>query len=305
MIILLIKSPDMKLILTLLLLIVANAISLAQSTFPTSNAIWSNYHYISEEDEEFPWLHNTTLEGVKSYCMGEEDTLINNLVYDQIHYCRGGYKGATRSEDNKVFYVPGDSLNEFLLYDFGLALGDSAIDVYFETFNFNYGHLAILSVNNVDSVLINNTYRKRIYFDGGMNEWIEGIGNTGGLFLESGGNVSGYYDELACLSINDTTIFPEVAIGTCEIIDGIQKNQRLIIEVYPNPVKGDKLHVNMGQAHATSITLFNNMGQMVEVHLEQFGDDYQIDTKSIPSGIYFLKIKDGNNQTQVEKIMIE
>jgi hypothetical protein len=59
--------------------------------------------------------------------------LINESSYSKLDTCLGGYKGALRSDLNKVYFVPKDSTAEFLMYDFEAETGDTIQDVYFES----------------------------------------------------------------------------------------------------------------------------------------------------------------------------
>jgi hypothetical protein len=95
----------------------------APESFPESDARWINAIYSGNG-----YIFEST-----NYCMGDEDTLINESSYSKLDTCLGGYKGALRSDLNKVYFVPKDSTAEFLMYDFEAETGDTIQDVYFES----------------------------------------------------------------------------------------------------------------------------------------------------------------------------
>jgi hypothetical protein len=69
----------------------------------------------------------------------------------------GYYAGCIRQDTSikKVFFVPPSDSVEWLLYDFNMAVGDS-VKGYTGTFAF-----PVEVVQNIDSVLVGNSYRKR------------------------------------------------------------------------------------------------------------------------------------------------
>ena len=93
------------------------------SSWPDSNARWVNTYY--QVSSPVP-----SLQSVDYYCMESTDTLINSIQYSQISDCLNGYKGAMRDANGKVFYVPKDSAQEYLVYDFTAEVGDTLGDIY-------------------------------------------------------------------------------------------------------------------------------------------------------------------------------
>ena len=255
---------------------------------PETNSKWINTHSILEWN---PTPH-FVITDIVNYCTQGIDTTINELTYFIIDTCDGGYKGALRNDNGKVWFIPKNLQTEFLLYDFTAVPGDTISDVYIEGF-FGYYELYDLYVesNAVDSILIGETYRKRINFEVGY--WIEGIGNTQGLFLEPWPNVSDYSVDLYCMSENDTTLYPEFSIGECESPVGINENENdnLQTTIYPNPFK-DKFFVELqgliSKLNMRNMKILNSVGQQINPVYHVESDRINIEMGRFPAGIYLV-----------------
>jgi hypothetical protein len=198
-----------QLIVILLLSFSANA-QTHEVPFPDSNAVWVQiktklYPPGDGPDEYCPFI-------IYSYDQSFENGMTYNNVYARPHtqgfdylfdWVWNGFSldtqiGRFRTDSLKVYYqnVPHSSIgctegpaytgysydqnyyDEFLMYDFGLQVGD--------TFNLTNQHQVLL--NSIDSVLIEGNYYRRFNFDhlsqfAGMTYyWIEGIGSKYGFF---------------------------------------------------------------------------------------------------------------------------
>jgi hypothetical protein len=265
--------------------------------FPKKNAIWTNRNgTVNSNGTGIDW------ELPFSYCMEQGDTSINSTTYSKVNYCGGVYHGALRDNKGKIYYVPKDSLNELLIYDFTLKTGDS-VSVYcilggkFNPFReFKYQHVW------VDSVLIKGVYRKSINLNG--YKWIEGIGNTKGLFVESFANVSGWATQLLCMSDNDTTLFPSFSIGSCSTTVGIPETEANgNIELFPNPTTG-KFRLQAEKNPIKTIEIIDLYGKIIySIAVKNKLAD--ADVTSLSPGIYFVRITDVNGNTFLKRISKE
>ncbi len=118
---------QIKSTIILLAFITVNLQGITQSylPFPDSNATW-----IMENGDGFGGNDYTDLV-LANY---KDDTLINSLEYIKItnrHYSgEGHYAGAFRNgEPGKTYYVPGNSINEYTLFDFTANAGDTVENV--------------------------------------------------------------------------------------------------------------------------------------------------------------------------------
>lgn len=210
-------------------------------SWPDSNATWVNtYYHVSSP--------NPSLQRVDYYCMETSDTLINSVKYTQISDCLNGYRGAMRDANGKVFYVPKDSAQEYLVYDFTAKVGDTIRDVYME---YGWGGTGLdnVWVTFVDSVFYEDLWRKRIYL--GSKYWIEGIGNSQGLLRDPFANISNFWIDLHCFSINDSSIYPNSGYGPCNLISNGQNAPDVDVYVSVkdtngNPLKSYKAYLGRG-----------------------------------------------------------
>ena len=258
---------------------------------PEANSKWINT-YSTLEWVPYPHM---VINSVVNYCAPGIDTTIYGNSYFIIDTCEnGGYKGALRNENGRVWFLPKNSPTEFLLYDFTAQSGDTIYDVYFETFGGNYELYDLyVKPSAVDSILINEVYRKRISFDAGY--WIEGIGNTQGLFLEPLPNISEYMVDLYCMSSNDTTFYPEFSVGECEFPVGIKEmeNNSLMLSIYPNPSTAEffvDLKKSNWKFDLKNICVLNSFGQQINPVCQIENNIITLDMESFPIGIYFIRL---------------
>jgi hypothetical protein len=124
------------------------------------------------------------------------DTVIEDLKYKKVYiqdndsiadFNNAYYFAAVREDTmagkvyfrSEYYYSDGQ---EHLLYDFSVDVGDT---VRFYSL-WSGLQKKEMTVKSIDSILIDNHYRKRINFDhenSGEESWIEGIGSTHGLFF--------------------------------------------------------------------------------------------------------------------------
>jgi hypothetical protein len=174
---------NLQILFTLLLFCAFNC-SFAQVKypFPNKNGEWTVLHWGPEPE------YNSTF---KSFV--EKDTVINNKAYSIIGHQDGAYvRCALRTDSLKVYAlnirgINGDDAEvcdtcEYVLYDYGLKVGDHfKVANYFEgSWTTEQPDIVEFEVWQVDSVKINEKYRRRLKLFGGMNDqdWIDGIGSS-------------------------------------------------------------------------------------------------------------------------------
>ena len=83
-------------------------------------------------------------------------------------------------------------------------------------------------------------------------------------------------------------------VSTCTVITGLATNSfanKIAIELYPNPSSG---LFNLKLASDLNIEVYNNLGQVI-VSQKMLSGDRTLDISEKPSGVYFLKVRDGND----------
>jgi hypothetical protein len=253
---------------------------------PTNDARWVCTLY---SVEPMPPPATYTLQQANNYCASGQDTTINAISYTKLEYCTGGYKGAFRNEAGRVFYVPGDSLQEFLLYDFTLTDGQTATNVYFEPAWSDGPVVADVTISNT-TISTELEGRKVLYLQAG-GTWIEGIGAQWGLFTEPYINVSNYELRLECMSHADTLRYPLVVpgAGACELIMGVADPDAPSLVIHPNPTEGIVTVGGLPQQGPVSITVFGMDGRSVRTERFTASDRVQVDLSALPRGVYVLE----------------
>jgi len=105
-------------------------------------------------------------------------------------------------------------------------------------------------------------------------------------------NGDGKADILACSNSKDKIIWFENNISL-----SIEENTSKLFNLYPNPTTG-LLNIE-SVSPISEITIYNNLGQS----LYNFNNRNQINISSLSKGMYFVKIKDENNQVETKKVI--
>jgi hypothetical protein len=283
-----------KITLLLIIILSYNKIYLQiDYPFPDSNAIWINMEHTGGSQPST----------IETWSIGGSDTIINSNTYKIIHYGNdpNWKRGGIRSSQGLVYYIPFPYSTEYLLYDFNLNVGDTINNVYVEdpghdpyaTFPAPITNLYQLVVDYTDSILINGNYRKQIHLASGSmlssGSWIEGIGNTQGLFWSTDDNISNFSLELYCMSYNDTILYPNSSFGTCESFFGIndEKNSTFNSLVSPNPSSNlIKIQYNNPNRSQFALDIYDNLGRKVNRSNFIIDEEIEIDVRDFKNGIY-------------------
>jgi hypothetical protein len=285
---------------TLLLALSASLHLSAQDfPFPTSDATWVQYFEVMVSPPPAPTFE---LASTSNFCMDGSDTLIAGTSYTRLEYCNEGYVGGIRSVDEAVYFFPADSTQEYMLYDFGAAVGDTIFDVYVDE-PLATGSEGWMGKRLIDVVVTakapSNAYGGRITMqvfayeaDLGMDsEWIEGIGSVFGLFTFNPLNISEYWYGMECMSHNGTTYwngsYTELP-GTCEPqYMSVPEKERTVIATYPNPTVG-VVRVQ-GLDARMELRVHDALGRMMPVGPIRVGSDaVELDLSAVPAGMYVL-----------------
>lgn len=284
-------------IYALFFLLSAEAQNRAYIPFPTKNAIWVNRTGWRDGTNALVW------ENPIFYCTGTSDTVIGSRTYARINYCGKAYHGALRDDNGKVYYIPADSLRELLIYDFTVKAGDTTT-VYFKRAGMSPFTMYSDRIKKVDSILINGSYRKRIHFTDNLHKWIEGIGNSKGLFVEFWVNVSGWDTEILCMSVDDVKLFPSFSLGKCSTVTQIPSaGNEQQVRLYPNPTHG-KITLeqeNRSVIWAEILDIYGRTALTAPVP----GNLVDMDLSTLSSGIYMLRLTDEAKRVTIKKIVKE
>lgn len=280
----------MKLILFLLVFF-PFILGAQSNSFPDSNVVFVNSFYQELPFGQIGWPYQ--LMEVSNFCVDGSDTLIGNNSYKKVIRCpEQVYHGAYRSENRKVYFVPKDSTNQYLLYDFSVEVGDTIPQVYFEHF---YGGGMLLTdyhIYYVDTIFVNGNPHKRI-----NENWVEGIGNLQGFLLEPFFNISQYRVELTCMSIENAVYFPMQEVTPCPLDLAVSDAILPRIAISPNPTS-DKLIIE-GINGSTEFNVINAQGKIVDFRRLS---THELAVSDLVAGVYFVQVTQ-NKQSAIVKFV--
>jgi hypothetical protein len=282
----------------LLLSALAGSLTLAAQSFPfpTDNATWVQYFEVMVTPPPIPQFVWTS---TANFCVDGSDTLIAGTTYTQLRHCGANFVGGIREEEGAVYFYPADSTQEYLLYDFGAAVGDTLYDVYVNEALGLGGSSGWMGTQLIDVRVVtaapNPNYGGRIgvevqaieEFIAEQSEWIEGMGCVHGLFTFNPINISEYWYGLDCFSHNDTTYWNgwyAEEPGICEPQYMSVKEQRAtVVRAYPNPSTGLVRVEGMG----SRVIVRDALGRSVQVPVTRVAHEViDLDLSALPAGLY-------------------
>jgi len=210
------------------------------------------------------------------------DSVINGKSYKKM------YSGLVREDSNKVYYIPADSTNEGLLYDFNLEAGDTT-----QIISYWLHEPTQYICESTDSVVFNGKSFKRWNFVWPPEHWIDNIGNTFGP-LNSGVDlaVSDLYLTLLCFHQNDSLIYRDPAWNVCYFSDVSINEYKAInnLSVFPNPIKvGQLLHIH-SEYLIKKIEVITPEGKSITQLLNLNNKDINLETSNLTQGVFLIKI---------------
>ena len=243
-----------------------------------------------------------------------KDTIINDTLFQKLYYMDSlfdvntiSFLGYFKTVNHRVFYGTDiDSMK--IMYDYNLCVGDT---FRFNSYNNLYEEISYLvKVAVVDTIFINNKFRKRIEFEEFQDTgnfcsahkkvvWVEGFGdyNYGlihdyGVIMFCACQVQGN-SELACFNENNVPL-----IGDCVLYTDIDESKALsTFRLYPNPAS-NRVYANYS---LKNISFFNQLGtKEIEISTRQS----QFDVSKLPEGVHFYRAVTDDNKVVTGKIVI-
>jgi len=273
--------------------------------FPSSDANWVQYFEVMITPPPVPvfaWMSTA------NFCMDGSDTLIGGTSYTQLRYCNAGYVGGIREIAGEVYFHPADSTQEYLLYDFGAAVGDTLHDIYVNEPLATGGSSGWVGTRLLDVVVTSTgpdlNYGGRVHVQvqatdpliGMGSEWIEGMGCVHGLFTFNPLNVSNYWFGLDCFSHNDTTYWNGWYAenpGICAPqFMSVREQGPTVVRAYPNPTTG----VIRLEGMDSDLLLRDGLGRSVQIPMTPAGYvAMDLHLATLPPGMYMAL--DGQGRT--------
>lgn len=225
---------------------------------------------------------------------GKTYSYIHKYSDTNFHYS-GSESSILIRENNEKVYWKGTN-RDYLLYDFGLQIGDSI----YVTPNTPYPiDSTLLICDNVDTINSMGINRRRLemrtvhpsgYYATNKEYWIWGIGSTLGLF-NSGHLGFAYTDQtdplLLCCQKGMIQVYQNNLYLNCHFnTASLKEFNAESVKLYPNPTH-TVVHISPYQ-NIKEIQVYNSNGKQVQIHFNRNTQTVHFD--DISKGIYFLKI---------------
>lgn len=200
--------------------------------------------------------------------------------------------GFVRQENKKLYSYDGMNLQDTLLYDFDLQVGDTLPQTIINSDT-------AITVTAITNFQVGNETRSVFELStnlGIAEKWMEGIGHNKGLlghmqpfeFFES---------DLICYSRNDTTYYDN-GIDGCDLNVGTMELQANIdLKAYPNPSTDFVTIYSDRLSEIQSIKAIDVNGKQQELTFALLAkNEAQLNVKNLTTGNFFLRIKLKNGQ---------
>lgn len=293
--------------------------------FPTDSATWidgSEFSFFGSDE----WVYS-------EYQMAG-DTIINGVSYTKIYltldelfstefstdldspFLIGGIR---ETQDRKIYFKPDTVLTslswegfyepilfadtiEHLVYDFeNMNIGDTIV---YESVSTDYNNASEIIIEDIDSVLVGGTYRKRyvVYdfldYNGDETSYIiEGIGSSRGLLAPFERYGFAYNKSaLTCFLHNDLIFENQTdgeVLGCNFVVTFINELDENYWTVYPNPVK-DVFLLETNSSENFSVEILNSSGKSI-VKLMNQAKSATFNTSELVSGSYILRVGTKNS----------
>jgi hypothetical protein len=248
------------------------------------------------------------------------DTMINNLLYKKVERSTdenqqfwSDYGFIREDSIKRVFYKLTASDNDHLFYNFNIQLFDTLTAYSINTFeNSVYVQPQIYFVISVDSVLIGETFRKRINLGVlgdstyALEHWIDSTGNIGGILHNNEMLVGRDSYSLLCFSENGIVKYHQPNYNSCYVLTGLEtkKSVALSVKVSPNPIIESSVltveHSDSGDN--MQIDFFDLTGR--NVYSTSFLNELLLSRKDFQPGIYFYIVTDSSGNILTGKIVV-
>ena len=245
------------------------------------------------------------------------DTLVDGVFYKKVlrklssetQHWHGSleydlYGIIKEEESGKVFYKPKEQEIEYLLYDFGMNVNDTAVMFWCQNPNCEV-HVRI------DSIAMQHIAgaERRVFYVSSkdmfgdewhwLNTWVEGIGAMEGLLyschIVNAGGIT--LHELLCYHEDGELVWQNSTYNTC-LIDplSIQDNiEASGLQVYPNPARD---RVVIEGLETSEVMVYNALGQVVKTVRRT----NEVDLSGLVDGVYLLRITDADGKVYTNKI---
>ena len=283
--------------------------------FPDSNGVWTELHTWTAGSYEYNDHYQYAILG---------DTLIANHYYHKLYVEHYDENDTVITENNSALIggLREDSLRRVYFYNINFGGNEAVIDSIYKLYDFSlqigdtmkyqtmegYAYSDII-LNSIDSVLVNNQYRKRYNFQN-FEHWIEGIGSTRSILSPITLMPTCFcIHELICYKFNDNTYYLNPAYSNCYRVSSIYDVKTLkpkdnSIVISPNPFT-TSAQITFNQTYQSiALEVYDIQGKLLMQN--RYANCNQIELKrgNLEDGLYFLKLTMDGNRVETRKIII-
>lgn len=275
--------------------------------FTNGDTVINNHEYVvlGKRGENLPWYSLGIGSGYCTHGIGSNGLPAWNSIQRKAYAYR---EDSTHKVYRRTLFGWSGDTTEVLLFDFALQVGDSLKGYFYDNMFAPWGYDP--TVATIDSIFIENNWRRKINFKGYNGEagcfyFIEGIGSNYGFidwtdcpFFESS-------VELVCHTVNDSIIYPTNTFG-CSNFSYITDNKELFIDagnsfIYPNPAS-DYLRIDMpGNTKPTVISIYNLTGQLIS---KKNIVSSTIPITELDNGMYVFVIEDRDKVLGRQRVIV-
>lgn len=258
----------------------------------------------------------TYFDHVKYQYTIQGDTVVDTLIYKKLYMgpligfpyvncypqlpligwesCIGALRQDTIAK--KVFFFPKNASQEYLLYDFGMQVGDT-IKGYM---NLTDGYAGPYVVSGFDSILIGSEYHRTVVISGVY--FIEGVGSYFGLiesprYFEAGSN-------LLCFSLNGNNLLGSTYDCNLDLTSTPENKPTPKISIFPNPASSDFTIKADNPTARLTVTLYNLTGQQVGSY-SSGENQILIPRNNLPDGLYVAQIQAGSSVVRRKMLLVD
>jgi hypothetical protein len=276
------------------------------------------YHLLIEEGNSWSVLYESSgppPATTYTYAISG-DTLINQIEYKKLYMSSQQEPNewkldwAVREEDDRKVYVWSFHLmEEWLMYDFAAAVGDTFTILPADPNLY-------LVIDSITITEINGSERSKFWLtimENGtpspfMDEpetWIEGIGSNKGIVHSGSSAFIGAAHWLTCKWENEELVYLNPDYDSCYITTVSVKEMGVSrFQLFPNPTTAQawlQLPENTPLAQV-QIELFNTTGRLLH-KVQPTGQFHKIDVAHLPKGLYLVRVWDGE-RWRAEKLVV-
>ncbi len=224
------------------------------------------------------------------------DSILNGISYHQLYDNAVIKVGLLRKDSaERILFVPADSTEEFLLYDFSAEVGDT-LQVWSSSL-YCYGINEVV-VTLTDTVVDGGIELYQVYLD--YSKWIKGVGSSEGPIEPLYELSLSDRNFLQCLTVNSIPVYPVVSPNCSNVgVTAINTPFNPIL-IYPNPAS-NVFNIDFPvQMKFFSLKVMDASGKTIMMK-DIDGLHESIDLEREPDGLYFIEFISKEN-TYFQKI---